>query len=73
MGYAQVVNQASFLHRDLDLILREHVVVLMRTFIVLFCNILWLTEPKQFVTELEEAHDFHCQVDMEFPLTQTVH
>ena len=73
MGYAQVVNQASFLHRDLDLIPREHVVVLMRTIVVLFCIILWLTEPKQFVTELEEAHDFHCQVDMGFPLTQTVH
>ena len=49
MGYAQVVNQASFLHRDLDLIPREHVVVLMQTIVVLFCNIVWLTEPKQFI------------------------
>ena len=73
MGYAQVVNQANFLHRDLDLIPREHVVVLMRTIVVLFCNILWLTEPKQFVTELEEAHDFHWQMDMGFPLTKIVH
>ena len=49
MGYAQVVNQASFLHRDLDLIPLEHVVVFMRTIVVLLCNILWLTEPKQFI------------------------
>ena len=49
MGYAQVVNQASFLHIDLDLIPREHVVVLMHTIVILFCNILWLTEPKQFI------------------------
>ena len=45
----------------------------MQTIVVLFCNILWLTEPKQFVTEIEEAHDFHFQVDMGFPLTQSVH
>ena len=48
MGYAQVVNQASFLHRDLDLIPREHVVVLLQIIVFLFCNILWITEPKQF-------------------------